>query len=163
MNHLVALLALPMLALAQNQYLMTVGGWGSQECQSCPPGNPRTSLISLDPLVEVPECLRDLSDFKYLEGACMANLLGDQPHVCGGWDAWVGYNNDGYRYDPNLGSWTETGSFLETRYGGYGIYGCGFTYAHGIVAAGGKGCINGCGPGGPTPKGSVDYTTDGQR
>ena len=163
MNKLVILLALPMWALAQNQYLMTVGGYdATAEDQHNPPWDNQVSLISLDSMTEVPECLQDLSNFKYLEGSCMANLLGDQPHICGGWDAWVGYNNKCYRYHPNEDSWTETGEFLETRYGGFGLYGCGFTYAHGIVAAGGKGCINGCGPGGPGPKGSVDYTMDGQ-
>ena len=147
MNHLVILLALPMWALAQNQYLMTVGGYdGSQACQNC---NNKVALVSLDPLTEVPECLRDLNEFKNLEGACMANLLGDQPHVCGGWDAYVGYNNECYRYDPNEDSWTETGTFLEERIGGSGLYGCGFTYAHGIVVAGGTGFIDGCIPDGP--------------
>ena len=147
MNNLAILLVLPAWATAQNQYLMTVGGYeGSTGCQNC---NNRVSLISLDPQLEVPECLRNLSDFKNLEGACMANLLGDQPHICGGYDAYIGYNNECYRYNPTLDTWRETGTLLEERIGGSGLYGCGFTYSHGIVVAGGTGFIDGCIPDGP--------------
>ena len=161
---ILVILTLPIWALAQNQYLMTVAGYdgSSDGCQGCPPWDNKVSLISLHPDVPVPECLQRLNDFQYLQGGCMANLLGDQPDVCGGWSPYEDYTEECYRYDPTQDMWTETGTFLTPRDGPRGYYGCTFSYSHGIVVAGGYGCGDGCSQGGPSPLGNVDYTTNGQ-
>ena len=157
-------LILPTWVFAQNQFLMTVAGYdGSNDgCQYCPPWDNKVALVSLDPDVAVPQCLQELKDFHYLQGGCMANLLGDQPHVCGGFSAYGGYTDKCYRYNPMEDMWTETGSFLTSRTGPRGYYGCTFSYSHGIVAAGGYGCIDECSLGPPEPLGNVDFTMDGQ-
>ena len=81
------LVTLPTWVFAQNQFLMTVAGYdgSSNGCQNCPPWDNSVALVSLDPDVAVPHCLQELNDFQYLQNGCMANLLGDQPHICGGW------------------------------------------------------------------------------
>ena len=109
---ILVILTLPIWALAQNQYLMTVAGYdgSSDGCQGCPPWDNKVSLISLHPGVPVPECLQRLNDFQYLQGGCMANLLGDQPHVCGGWSPYEDYTEECYRYDPTQDMWIETGT-----------------------------------------------------
>ena len=138
---LLILWALPISALAQDQYLMTVAGYdGSSANPNVPPWDDQVHLISLDPNVAVPECLQRLNSFRYLEGACMAVLLEDQPHVCAGWDAYTGYNGKCYGYDPILDSWTESGSLTVQR---NEYAGCTFSYAHGMVIAGGYGIDNG--------------------
>lgn len=152
---LVTFLAFPILALAQDQYLMTVAGYdGSQADQNLPPWDNQVNLLSLDPNVRVPDCLQGLNDFRYLEGACMAVLLEDQPHVCAGWDAYSGYNDKCYRYDPVVDSWTESGTLTVQR---KEYAGCAFSYAHGMVIAGGFGIDNAP----PTYLDTVEYTMHG--
>ena len=157
-------LFLPVWAFAQNQFLMTVGGYsGLQDgCQHhCPSWDKKVTLLSLDPDVQVPECLQRLNDFQYLEGACMSNLLGDQPHICAGWAPFGdGYNDKCYHYDPILDLWTESGTLSVTRREGNG---CAFSYAHGMIVAGGYGCTDGCVSDPPGPLTTVEYTSDGQR
>ena len=153
-------LSLPTWVFAQNQFLMTVAGYEESLGPESPPWYKKVALVSLDPDVAVPHCLQELNDFQYLQNGCMANLLGDQPHICGGW--YGDYIDKCYRYDPTQDMWTETGSFLTSRTGPRGYYGCTFSYSHGIVAAGGYGCIDECSLGPPEPLGNVDFTMDGQ-
>jgi len=153
-------LSLPTWVFAQNQFLMTVAGYDGSMAPEYPPDQKRVTLISLDPDVAVPHCLQGLNDFQYMQYGCMANLLGDKPHVCGGYTE--DYSEKCYRYDPKQDMWTETGSFLTSRNGPKGYYGCTYSYSYGIVAAGGYGCIDECSQGPPVPLGNVDFTMDGQ-
>ena len=160
---MVTFFALPTWVLAQDQYLMTVGGYDrSQACQHCPPWDNKVTLLSLDPNVPVPECLQSLNDFRYLQGSCMANLLGDQPHICGGWSPYGDWMEECFRYDPTQDMWTESGTLLTSRDGPSGFHGCAFSYSHGIVVAGGRGCESANCQGGPGPLPNVDYTMNGQ-
>ena len=151
---LVTLLVFPLLALAQDQYLMTVSGYIGSLANPNLPWDNHVNLLSLDPNVQVPECLQGLNYFRYLEGACMAVLLEDQPHVCAGWDAYNGYNDKCYRYDPLLDSWTESGTLTVQR---REHFGCTFSYAHGMVIAGGFGIDNAA----PALLDTVEYTMHG--
>ena len=150
----VAFLVFPMCVIAQDQYLMTVAGYIGGLANPNMPWDNRVNLLSLDPNVAVPECLRGLNNFRYLEGSCMAVLLEDQPHVCAGWDAYNGYNNKCYRYDPVLDSWTESGALTVQR---NEYAGCAFSYAHGMVIAGGFGIDNAP----PTYLDTVEYSMQG--
>ena len=149
-------LALPMMAFAQDQFLMTVGGYdGYLANPDLNPYDNRVTILSIDPNVQVPECLQGLNDFQYLEGACMAVLLEDQPHICAGWDALgSGYNDKCYRYDPVLDLWTESGTLTVQR---RDYFGCAFSYAHGMVMAGGFGIDNAP----PNNLDTVEYTMHG--
>ena len=134
---------------------MTVGGYdGILANPDLNPYDNRVTLLSLDPNIQIPECLQGLNDFQYLEGACMSVLLEDQPHICAGRDAFTAYNDKCYRYDPILDSWTESGTLTVQR---LEFSGCAFSYAHGMVIAGGFGIDNAP----PTILDTVEYTMHG--
>ena len=154
---LVTFLVFPLWAMAQEQYLMTFGGYdGMMVNPDLNPYDNRVTLLSLDPNVQIPECLQALNSPSniYLEGACMAVLLEDQPHVCAGRDAFSAYNDKCYRYDPILDSWTESGTLTVPR---LEFSGCAFSPAHGMVLAGGYGIDNAP----PSTINTVEYTMHG--
>ena len=102
---------------AEPQFLMVIDG----VYRAGFPTSSNVELISLDPEVEVPECLQNLNDHpRRLHWSCAATLLQGMyekiscwdkfqfelaraeglPHLCGGYDYDEGLLDDCYRYNP---------------------------------------------------------------
>jgi len=103
------------IASGQEQLLMVTGGdpfW---------PDSKNVTLLSLDGGPPVPECLQNLNPHpRRLYDSCSATLgEGKIPHICGGryWGCDVedftctdrGINDECYRYNPELDTWTVSG------------------------------------------------------